>query len=231
MSKKLIAILTVATIVFVCVFAACEKEDNIYIDDEEFEFVTDENGEKVLADDGQLIVYETDDKGKFVTDTNGERATYYQQFQPIENKGEVEDYGYKILLPDGWSTTDTYGEFLNKKKNIKCEISVAKYFYNDYYDFNYDVYRQLKNDDLDVSWEEEIDFGEDYKGVCRFIMKKDGVVNILYFFENSGNVYKVLFDGVGDDALISDTEIFCKSMEMKPFAYYDDITAVSEKSE
>lgn len=229
MSKKLIAILSVATIIFVCVFAACEKKgDEIYIDDKEYEFVTDENGEKVLADDGQLIIYETDSKGKFVTDENGERATYHQQFQPIENDGKVEDYGYKIILPDGWSTTDIYGNFVNKKKDIECEISVAKYFYKDYYAFNYDVYEQLKKDDVDVSWEKDLDLGDDYKGVCRFTMKAKNQVTILYFFENSGNVYKILFKGTESDSLTADTEAFCKAMEMKPYTYYDDITAVSQ---
>ena len=85
MSKKIIAILAVITILFVCVFAACEKKDkeDLYKDADEFLFVTDENGDKVLSDDGRLIVYVTDEDGKRQKQPDGEYVTREREFEPI----------------------------------------------------------------------------------------------------------------------------------------------------
>lgn len=230
MSKKIIAILTIVTILFVCIFAACEKEDGVYTDTKDFNLVTDENGEKILAEDGQLLVYVTDENGKYVTEESGEKVTQRQQFQPIEENGVVEDYGFKLTIPDGWKTTDEFGIFVRDDEKLSCQISIVKYFYDDYYDMNLRTYNQFDAADIDVTWEEDIDFGEEYKDVCRFTMKSEEGISILYFFENSGNVYKILFSGEDFDTIVSDTEAFCKAMEFKPFAYYDDITAVSEET-
>lgn len=230
MSKKIIAIFAVATILFVCTFAACQKENNIYADDDDIDLVTDENGEKVLSDDGELLVYVTDDNGKYVTEQSGERVTLRQQFQPFEEDGVVEDYGFKITLPEGWKTTaEEFGVFSNEDKSLNCELTIVKYFYNDYYNLNYDMYQNLLDSGVEVSWEEDIDLGEKYKGVCRFSMKIDGNASVLYFFENSDNIYKLLFTGVDSDNVIADTEQFCKAMSFKPFTYYDDITEAAKE--
>ena len=235
MNKKIIAILTVATILFICIFASCKKEENaLYIDNKEYKFVTDENGEKVLAEDGRLLVYETNEHGKIVKDENGEPVTLVQQFQPIQNKNYIEDFGYTLTLPEGWKSTAQYGEFINPEKSYKCELSVVKYFYEDYYDMNKDVYNSIKEADFkdadtSVTWEEDIGFSDEYKGACRFIVRIEDAISITYFFENSDNVYKVLFSGESGDELIKDSEEFCKSMNFKPFAYYDDITERTTK--
>ncbi len=232
MSKKLIAILTVATIVFVCVFAACEKEEGIYSDSKDYDFVTDENGEKVLSDDGQFLVYATDENGKHVTNADGEKETLLQQFTPLEEDGVIEDYGFKLTLPDGWkSVPSSFGSFINNSKGITCDISIVEYFYDDYYLTNKDFYKKLNKENVEVLWEEDIDFGKEYNGVCRFTMTVDDQVTVLYFFENSDNVYKLLFQGPKSDTLISDTEEFCKSMEFKAFTYYDDITKIPETTQ
>lgn len=224
MSKKIIAILTIATVLFVCVFASCEKdEQNIYIDNKEYEFVTDENGEKVLAEDGRLLVYETDKHGRIVKDENGEPVTYAKQFQPIQNDNVVEDFGFKLALPEGWKSTAEYNVFINPDKDYKCDVNIVKYFYDDYYASNKDVYNTLVKNEMNVTWEEDIEFSKDYKGICRMVLTTDDGSNVMYFFENAGNVYKLLFTGAGD-SLVADTEEFCKAMDFKPFAYYDDIT-------
>ncbi len=230
LSKRIIAILAVVTIVFVCVFAACGKQDGVYADEKDFEFVTDENGEKVLAENGQFVVYATDENGKYVTDINGEKETMLQQFQPLENDGVIEDYGFKLTLPDGWKVNESeFGKFENKKNKQNCEISIVKYYYSDYYDMNKSFYNKLVKEKEAVTWEDNIALGETFENTCRFTVKKDGNASIMYFFENSGNVYKVLFSGTDSDTFIADTEAFCKSMEFKNVQYYDDITSMSEK--
>lgn len=233
MSKKIIAILATATILFVCVFAACEKKESLYSSNEDFDFVTDVNGEKVLGKDGEFLVYVTDEKGKYVTDESGEKVTQGKQFEPIKNNDVIEDYGFKIKLPEGWDVDESkVNSFVNKGKNEACEITVVKYLYEDYYNVNKDMFEQLQSKEIDVTWEDDIDLGKSYKGACRFIMKADGAISILYFFENSGNVYKVLFagEGVEEKAFIVDSVEMCKAMSFKNFTYYNDVTAMSEKS-
>ena len=233
MSKKIIAILTIATILFVCVFAACEKKESLYSSNDDFDFVTDVNGEKVLGKDGELLVYATDDKGKHVTNESGEKVTQGKQFEPLKNNDVIEDYGFKIKLPEGWDIDESkVNAFVNKGKDESCEITVVKYFYEDYYAVNKEMYEKLQKNDITVTWEEDVDLGKAYKKACRFTMKTEEGMSVLYFFENSGNVYKVLFagEGVEEKAFIVDTVEFCKAMSFKNFAYYNDITAVSSEN-
>lgn len=232
MTKRIIALMAVATIVFVCTFAACGKDEiNVYADNKDFDFVTDENGQKVLSDDGEFIVYVTDEKGKRVTDSNKEEQTMFEQFVPLENDGVVENYGYIFTLPEGWKTdTADSGKFINKDKDAEASIGVVKYFYDDYYQLNKDTYETLKKEHGEdaVKWEEEVDILPEAEKACRFIMEKDGAMSILVFFENSGNVYKILYNTTSVDSGVYDCEIFCKAMTFKAFQYYDDITAADK---
>ena len=234
MSKKIIAVLAVVTILFVCVFAACEKKESLYSSNKDFDLVTDVNGEKVLGEEGELLVYVTDAKGKYVTNESGERVTQGRQFEPIKNGDVVEDYGFKIMLPDGWDVDESkVNAFANKGEKEVCEITIVKYLYDDYYALNKDMFESLQSNDIEVTWEDEIDLGKAYKKACRFTMKSDEGMSVLYFFENSGNVYKVLFagEGVEEKAFIVDTVEFCKAMSFKNFTYYNDVTAVSDKNQ
>ncbi|MBQ6838224.1 MAG: hypothetical protein IJO44_05235 [Clostridia bacterium] len=232
MTKRIIALMAVATIVFVCTFAACGKDEiNVYADNKDFDFVTDENGQKVLSDDGEFIVYVTDEKGKRVTDSNKEEQTMFEQFVPLENDGVVENYGYIFTLPEGWKTdTADAGKFINKDKEAEASIGVVKYFYDDYYQLNKDTYETLKKElgEDAVKWEEEVDILPEAEKACRFIMEKDGAMSILVFFENSGNVYKILYNTTSVDSGVYDCEIFCKAITFKAFQYYDDITAADK---
>lgn len=231
MSKKIIAILTIATILFVCIFASCKKEESLYSNDKDFDLVTDENGKKVLSEDGELLVYVTDEDGKYVTEESGEKVTMRQQFEPMENDGIVEDYGFKVFLPDGWKTDSTkVNYFVNKDKKETCEISVVKYFYDDYYNMNKEVYDRFNKGENEVKWEDDVNLGKAFKKACRFTMKTEEGIAVLYIFENSGNVYKLLFSGedINFEEFIVDTVEFCRAMEFKSFTYYNDITAVSE---
>ena len=232
MTKRIIALMAVATIVFVCTFAACGKDEiNVYADNKDFDFVTDENGQKVLSDDGEFIVYVTDEKCKRVTDSNKEEQTMFEQFVPLENDGVVENYGYIFTLPEGWKTdTADAGKFINKDKEAEASIGVVKYFYDDYYQLNKDTYETLKKElgEDAVKWEEEVDILPEAEKTCRFIMEKDGAMSILVFFENSGNVYKILYNTTSVDSGVYDCEIFCKAITFKAFQYYDDITAADK---
>lgn len=228
MSKKIIAVLIVFTVLFMTVFAACnsdEEEERVYVGKDEYDFVTDENGERVLNKDGEFLIYATDDKGKREKDDNGEYITMAQPFEPIEDGGVVENYGYKFNLPKDWKTTNNPGEFVNEKTKQSIEISVLKFTYSDYYDQNMDMYQQLKSKGFNVKWEDNIDLGADFTNVTRFTLQTEEGMSVMYFFVNSGNLYKFLFNAVDPATAVADSEAICKVVDFKPFTYYDDITS------
>lgn len=234
MTKKIIATLMVATVLFVCVFAACGKQK--YTNPQtgkKYEIVTDEDGKRVLSDDGELLVYETDDNGKYVTDANGEKVTQVQGFvgQVEFEDGVVEDYAYKLQLADGWKADkDTFGTFVNKSKNQNIDIDIVEYLYDDYYDRNKEVYETIKKSDeegVTVTWEEDVDLAKGATNVCLFTMTTKESCSIFCFFENSGNVYKILFTSDTAEGATESLKEFCKGFSFKPYQYYTDVTAVS----
>ncbi|MBO5065545.1 MAG: hypothetical protein J6D06_05455 [Clostridia bacterium] len=229
MSKKIIAVLIVLTMLFMTVFAACNsdnEEERVYVEKDEYDFVTDENGERVLNKDGEFLVYETDDKGKRVKDDNGEYITLAQPFEPIEDGNVIENYGYKFNLPEGWKTTNQPGEFVNEKTQQSIEVDVLKYTYPDYYNKNIEMYQQLKSQGYNVKWEDSVDLGADFTNAARFTLQTEEGVSIMYFFVNSGNLYKLLFNAVDPATAVADSEALCKVIDFKPFTYYDDITSI-----
>jgi len=48
---------------------------------------------------------------------------------------------------------------------------------------------------------------------------KDGM-RVMYFFENSDNTYKVLFDAESPDGALEAAEEFVKSIKYKPYTYF-----------
>ncbi len=234
MSKKIIAVIAVVTIVFVSVFAACNKKDDerVYVKHDELNLVTDENGEKVLNDDGEFLVYATDEDGDRIKNDKGEYETHAQQFQPIEDDGVIEDYGFKFTLPEGWKSTNELRRFENTDKSQVVEISVVEYTYKDYYKLNKDFYEQLKGarSDAKLSWEDDVKLGEDFKGVCRFTLTTEEGTSILYFFENTDNIYKVLFNAKDGATAAADSEALLKAITFKPYTYYPDVTSATTEA-
>lgn len=228
MSKKIIAILVVLTVLFMTAFAACNSEDEeekTFVGKDEYDFVTDENGERVLNKDGEFLIYAQDDKGKREKDENGEYVTIAQPFEPIEDGDVIENYGYKFNLPEGWKTTNQSGAFINEKANQQVEISVVKYTLSDYYNQNIEMYQKMKSQGYKVTWEDDVDLGAAFTSVSRFTLQTEEGINVMYFFVNSGNLYKVLFSAVDPATAIADSEALCKVIDFKPFTYYDDITS------
>ena len=239
MNKKIIAVLLIGTILFMGTFAACNKENEdgddhevvIYAENKDINFVTDENGEKVLDSDGRIIVYATEEGGKKIKDKDGQYVTQAQEFQPIEDDGVVEDLGFIFELPDGWKTTKKFGEFTNKDGTQKLEITIMEQFYEDYYKTVKGDYDEVNEDPekykgITVTWEEELDWGTDFRGLCRFTLATDQGMIVMYVFENSRNLYKVRYVVDGDTSTaVADSEALLKSITFKPYAYYTDITA------
>ncbi len=234
MNKKIIAALLVATFLFVGIFAACQKNDGeiVYVENEDIAVATDENGEIRQDEDGRLIVYATDEAGDYVTNKNGEYETLAQEFQPIEQDGVVEDLAFKFNIPDGWKSVGKFGHFENTLKKQQVDISVVEFTFKDYYTQNKNFYDQLKasGEKVDVTWTENVELGEDFHNVCRFTMATEEGIVVMYFFENSRNVYKVLFTSEKPDNVIPDSEAICKAMTFKSYVYYPDVTSSTAKA-
>ncbi len=72
----------------------------------------------------------------------------------------------------------------------------------------------------DVSWTEDVSIGDGCTGVVRFTLCTEDEMRVVYFFENSGNVYKILFESTAPDTILTDSILFCKSITYKPYQYY-----------
>ncbi len=242
MSKKIIAALLVATMLFICVFAACNKNKNdeeddttrLYGDATEYNFVTDEEGNRVLTPDGEFVVYVTDEDGKQVTNAEGVPESMVQQFVPIFEDNKAEYYGYSINLPEGWEVDSTKsGSFINEAKQQKVSITAINETYADYYESNKDAYEKFsKTSDLTVTWEENYNLGEGCGKVVRFTLKSENGMNVMYFFVNNNNLYKILFEAVDPATAVADSEAICAAVSYKPYQYFEiDVTDASDVQE
>ncbi len=228
MSKKIIAILTIATVLFVCVFAACEKKEDLYEDAEKFVFVTDENGEKVLAEDGRFLVYETDRNGEYVTDESGEKVTSVQQFEPIMENGVYEDYGFKLKLPEGWEVSEEAGNvFVNDAKDLTIEIRLVEKLYEEYYNSAESFYGELFANGIEGSIKEEPGLIKGAEKAFQLIVNAQDEAYISIVALNFGNLYNITLKAPEGKAKVEDMNEFLSGIEFKQFTYYPELTAES----
>lgn len=234
MKKRNLTCLMVAVIVLSVVFTACNK--NVYVDpstDKEYILVTDENGKKVLSEDGELIVFVTDENGKKVKDDNGEFVTEIQGFiGQIEENGVVEDYAYYFTLPDGWKTVNDRGEFENRKTNSTLQIQILEETINECTDKIDRVYKVMSEkqgkveEDYEVvknAYENEVVNGE----ILLITIKRTTETKVSLVFQNSGNTYQFDFVTTRDitvDEAEKEVIEFLSSIEFKPYTYFPELT-------
>ncbi len=236
MSKKLIAVMIAFALVFVGVFAACNNNEDeeetrapekLYIEDDELPFLEDESGEKILNEYGEFIVFATDEDGKYKHDDRGNRVTMVEPFQAYSKDNYVEDYGYRITLPENWVIDEAkFGAFINKETGDRVSIVIHDKSYQDVYESNFDTYEKLLAfDEVKVTWEENVEaLGEECEGVVRFTMSNSEGMNVLYIFRNHGNIYKILFESKNPGTAVSESVAICKAISFKPFDYFEPVT-------
>lgn len=230
MTKKLIAILTIATILFVCVFASCEKQKGPYTQADDIDAITNENGEFELAEDGQYLVYVTDEDGKKVTDKNGEYETEVQQFTPTIKKGVIEDYGFKLKVPDGWKITEE-GNVFSRGSDETVEVRLVKELYDSYYERADKFFGGIFAEGIKGSIEEDAGLIQGADRAFKVVFYAEETTYVSVAFENHGNVYCVAYEASADKADLEAVNAFLENWEFKPFTYYPELTAVSEESE
>ncbi len=236
MRKKFLVVLMALVLLSSLLFTACSKVT--YTDPQtgvEYVLVTDENGEKVLTDDGELLVYVTDENGKIQKDENGEPLTEIHGFigQIIEN-GVVEDYAYKFKIPNDWKTTDEFGVFTSSSLKAELKISVQKYTFNDYMDTAETLYEsfslkevQEKNKNLKAYWD-EFDYENADTKVYIVSASSDDLTSVTMFFENSNNTYQLLLESEKgnqsrEEMTSTMLEIY-EAFEFKNQTYYEGLT-------
>lgn len=234
MKKRVLICLMVAVIALSVVFTACNKD--VYVDpstDLEYILVTDENGKKVLSEDGELVVYVTDENGKKVKDDNGEYLTEIHGFiGQIEENGVVEDYAYYLTLPDGWKTVNDRGEFENKNKGITLKIEIKKDTFNDKYTISRRVYDTIiENKDgeaanVEVDWQ-EFDYSELSSKLYIFSARTEHSLDQSMFFVQSDNLYEMSLSsvtGVSIEDGKKELLAIYEAIEFKPYTYYEDLS-------
>lgn len=214
---------------------ACKKD--VYVDpstDKEYVLVTDENGKKVLSEDGELLVYATDENGKKIKDDNGEYVTEIQGFVgQIEEDGVIEDYAYYFTLPEGWKAVNDRGEFQSENEKSDLTIRIAKKTYDEYVKTSEQIYtvlnseEYLKENDVkpDTLWEEVELEGIDSK--ARFLgISAEGQTVMTLFFVQNNNLYVFNLEtqeAAGfKDAKAELLKIF-NAIEFKPYTYYPEL--------
>lgn len=223
MSKKIIAIITIATVLFVCCFAAC---DNNADDKKDSLYVTDENGERVLGENGEFLVYETNAEGEIVTDESGEGVTEVQMFEPVLENGVLEDYGFKLTIPEGWKQSkEEKNIFENKDKTV--EIRLVENVYDDYIKKIRTFYDALDEKGIKSTITEDVSYVNEAEKAFRLTVTMEGESYITTVFLNNGNLYNVTLKAPEGEAEIADAEAFLNAFEFKPYTYYPELTAES----
>lgn len=223
MSKKLTVSVLAVLLVCTSLFAGCSQKGK-YVNPatgEKYDVVTDAEGNKVLSDDGELLVYAKDENGEYVTDESGEKVTQVQGFiGQLEENGMVEDYAYKIVTPDGWKYIGS-GVFENKNGAIKVDISILKKTMANYVETNKRVAEEVKKNGYDCTFE---DVRFDAVGVDgkSFRIKSDEADFSVAAFIMEGNLFQIraVSENNGDTDAALDT--FLSAITFKPFKYYED---------
>lgn len=223
MNKKTVA-LVLAFVVFLGVFAACQRQNKYGIlitdsDGKERVLATDKNGETVTDEANNIIVVVTGSDGKPVKTDNGDYETQRVAHPDFyEYKDVVEGAKFSVAIPEGWERTRA-GSIRLTHKQTGAELDLM-------------VKDGQKLDDLIVETDsfmarvEVNDPGavfeytqEDIFGVTaeKYYYKSEtaSAEMVVYVFEKNGTVF--LFRSVVDNAYIDsiDFDAILKTVKFK----------------
>ncbi|MGN0570874.1 MAG: hypothetical protein ACI4K9_01685 [Candidatus Fimenecus sp.] len=104
MEKKMIAVICVLMLLISLLVSCGKKYPTITIKGNEYVLATDEEGNTMLSDDGELVIYPTDSNGKPYKGENGEYETNFVDFpDKIVNGNIYETPQFKITMPEEWT--------------------------------------------------------------------------------------------------------------------------------
>ncbi|MBR3789981.1 MAG: hypothetical protein IKK46_04750 [Clostridia bacterium] len=233
MGKKSVALLIVVIMCCTFIFTACNKDKYTNpVTGEEYILVTDENGNKVLSEDGELLVYATDEDGKKIKDDEGNYVTEIHGFiGQIENNGVIEDYAYYLTLPDGWKSVDKQGNFENKSKGYELSVDIQDETFDDCYKKSKAVFDATsefaaKGEDAEAYWNEYEYDNIDTKAYM-LSFKTGDFASVTMFFSSNNNLYILRIEG---DATLDFEDVKAEMLKIfdgfkfKPYTYYEGLT-------
>lgn len=105
MSKKILAV-SMAVVIMALIFVGCKKDELITrkISGTEYVLATDDNGNTILDEQNQILVWPTSSDGEFVTVSNGEVATSYVNLEnsAIITPEKIITSTYTLNAAEGW---------------------------------------------------------------------------------------------------------------------------------
>ncbi len=223
-SRKITVSVLALVLVVACIFAGCTKKgeyENPATGDK-YEIVTDADGNKVLSDDGELLVYAKDENGEYVTDESGEKVTQVQGFiGQLEENGVVEDYAYKLAVPDGWEFAGN-GKFKNKKSaTTEVVVSISKNTFAREIKIGNMIVNELQSKDFECSYEEQHFDVIDEDGMILKIKSDEGIVSFAEFMKE-GNLFNVRIVTPDVDSADNILNTFLSAITFKPYTYYSE---------
>ena len=130
MKKGIIAAICIM-LVSVMIFAGCTKH-RYYVDElgNKHIAVTDEAGETVTNEDGQIVIAAVDEKGKVIINDAGETETRSMDLPGVillENGKKISVPYFMITVPDGWHVgdTSTFAQILNEDESIRIDFETG----------------------------------------------------------------------------------------------------------
>lgn len=130
--KKSIFALFVCALAAICLFAGCSKAKGLKIKDGngyDRVAVTDENGEPIYDEAGNIILVDTDEKGHAKKDSNGEQATTPLLISDLIESGKnVYCRYFSFIKPSGYEAL-VYGTTIsltNDNNNISISYEIDK---------------------------------------------------------------------------------------------------------
>lgn len=209
MEKKIIAVVC-ALIIVITMFVSCSKAKGpkIQLDNGEFYLATDAQGNTMVNDDGDLIVYVQDENGEFLTDENHERKTNIADFPDnlvSDDKYETQDFVF--TLPKGYTVSEdgkimakgatksyltikNYGKMntIEYLAELEKNIQIANTFYEE-------AKKQNPNTTLDI-FNKEITSGKIKADVIDFktIQGENHYISVNVYFLYEEELYSVFYN-------------------------------------
>lgn len=234
LKKRFIAAAAATVVVFALAFAACGG-DPFYTDPAGNTMIalTDENGNTVLNQGGDIVVYQTDTNGDIATDNSGVPMTLASRFPERLVEGKfVQTPTYTLTMPSGWSAVeDKYNAYRKKSEDALITVEILEgYTLDEYMEYMEGVIEVLLTQSDDGE-ENKYEGKDTYEYVTakvtahRFtLIQTDKKGNIYKWtaviFEKNGNLYKFIFEAPIKSFDKANFPEFLSAINYKNYKYY-----------
>ncbi len=212
MSKKILAV-SMAVVIMALIFVGCKKDEPIIrkIGGTEYVLATDKDGNTILDEQNQILVYPTNSDGEYVTDKDGNVSTSYVNLGNASivtgDKAITSTYILKssegwymyqsgYVVKDGFEENECYIKVIDMGESTDTENYVT--YAEGFYEKNLEYKKQFEDAGYEVSviLDDTVITNKEISAKRQRCMVKDqsGTV-ILYtenhYFEYGGETYEI----------------------------------------